>query len=634
MASRRRPDLNPKLHMDRQPTAARITDPSLPAGKRREIDNVMKKARANTTNDYWDKKLIEAEEKDPNRWRHTGYKKMYIQGESSSGESERDTAQASYSRYPGAPANSGPPPPSSSSSARYGRSRSPHSRSRSRLRKSPPLSPPPPSHARRRSPPPQFMERRPVMSPPSPHHNGPPPMRGRPRSPPMPPRSMPRSPNNHHNSNAADMLRRPGNGHGRPRSPPEPVAGSSSAQLRRKPANASRSPLSRRRSPPLPPPSSSSASNMDKRGLGATHILPRSKRPPSPPPRHSMRSRSNSSMSSSSDDSCSLCSPSHRHRSRSRGPRSPPPKPRGHYRGAGAPPPLPPPESHGRLHGRPTTPPPVRGGAGIDKYREAKMRHISHERGLSSDVHMKVGRASRHSPPPEDPRLKHRPPEPPEPAAPAAAAPQAKKKKKEKELRTRVKIEGEKRKKHSSATVTTSAGASGNNANSSSDSDDSGGSDSDEATPALPSFSATTRLTLSERFGKMAQWSIDRSNMENMRITKDSAGGALKVMIEEGLESPPRRYSYSPAPAGHFPEELATTAPSGMLSWDDVRVRYEYYKSRGYLRDLDLKDYIKWEEWWYKYQEWLKQERYYEYWDRSQQLRRRRKKLPVTQRLN
>lgn len=77
--------------------------------------------------------------------------------------------------------------------------------------------------------------------------------------------------------------------------------------------------------------------------------------------------------------------------------------------------------------------------------------------------------------------------------------------------------------------------------------------------------------------------------MENMRITKDSAGGALKVMIEEGLESPPRRYSYSPAPVGHFPEELATTAPSGMLSWDDVRVRYDYYKSRGYLRDLDLK---------------------------------------------
>ncbi|EDW48691.1 GM22010 [Drosophila sechellia] len=489
MASRRRAELNPKLHMDRQPTAARITDPSLPAGKRREIDNVMKKARANTTNDYWDKKLIEAEEKDPNRWRHTGYKKMYIQGESSSGESERDGREGReggappYGRYPptGGPPP-GPPPPSQ----RYGRSRSPHSRSRSRLRKSPPLSPPP----RRRSPPMAMhsgMDRR-----------------GGPRSPPMP-----RSPNNSHDA----LMRRPGNGHGgRPRSPPEPSGGSSSSSLRRKP-NASRSPLGRRRSPPLPPPSSS----------------------------HSMRSRSNSSMSTSSDDSCSLCSPSHRHRSRSRGPRSPPPKPRGHYR-SGAPPP-PPSESHGRIHGRPTTPPPVRGGGGssvsaMEKYRQAKMRHIGHERVASSEAHMKIARSSRHSPPPEDPRLKHRPPEPPEPASAPAAAPtaQAKKKKKEKE---------------------------------------------------------------------------------------EGPGSRRRVAIRI------RR-----APAGHFPEELATTAPSGMLSWDDVRVRYEYYKSRGYLRDLDLKDYIKWEEWWYKYQEWLKQERYYEYWDRSQQLRRRRKKLPVTQRLN
>lgn len=44
----------------------------------------MKKARANT-NDYWDKKLLEVEEKDPNRWRHSGFKKMYIEGDSSSG---------------------------------------------------------------------------------------------------------------------------------------------------------------------------------------------------------------------------------------------------------------------------------------------------------------------------------------------------------------------------------------------------------------------------------------------------------------------------------------------------------------------------------------------------------------------
>lgn len=77
--------------------------------------------------------------------------------------------------------------------------------------------------------------------------------------------------------------------------------------------------------------------------------------------------------------------------------------------------------------------------------------------------------------------------------------------------------------------------------------------------------------------------------MENMRITKNSSGGDLKVMIEEEMEAPPpARYAYSPAPAGHFPEELMTTGPSGLSSWDDVRVRYEYYKGRGYLRDLDL----------------------------------------------
>lgn len=138
-------------------------------------------------------------------------------------------------------------------------------------------------------------------------------------------------------------------------------------------------------------------------------------------------------------------------------------------------------------------------------------------------------------------------------------------------------------------------------------------------------------------------------------------------MRERERESPPRRNRYSPAPPqGHFPSELMTQAPMGMASWDDVRVRYEYYKGRGYLRDLDLNDYIKWEDWWYKYQAWLKQvgfplislifpkltdfslifiyfplnflsqERYWEAWERSQINRRRRiqKKIPITQRLN
>lgn len=76
------------------------------------------------------------------------------------------------------------------------------------------------------------------------------------------------------------------------------------------------------------------------------------------------------------------------------------------------------------------------------------------------------------------------------------------------------------------------------------------------------------------------------------------------------------------------------TGPSGLAAWDDVRVRYQYYKDLGYLRDLTLDDYIKWEQWWYKYQEWLKNERYYERWLESQNRNRRRKRIPVTQRLN
>lgn len=227
-------------------------------------------------------------------------------------------------------------------------------------------------------------------------------------------------------------------------------------------------------------------------------------------------------------------------------------------------------------------------------------------------------RVTKHKGIPEDPRpVKVRQPKPP---APEVAAPAPSKKHKEKhaekvKLRARVKIEGEPKPRRPR-------------------SPSSGSEESSSSESSLPRFTATTRLTLSERFGKMAQWSVDRSNMENMRITKNSSGGDLKVMIEEEMEAPPpARYAYSPAPAGHFPEELMTTGPSGLSSWDDVRVRYEYYKGRGYLRDLDLQDYIKWEEWWYKYQEWLKQERYYELWERSQ-MNRRRKKVPISQRLN
>lgn len=38
------------------------------------------------------------------------------------------------------------------------------------------------------------------------------------------------------------------------------------------------------------------------------------------------------------------------------------------------------------------------------------------------------------------------------------------------------------------------------------------------------------------------------------------------------------------AAAGSYPAELLLAAPAGLPSWDDVRVRYDYYKKRGYLR--------------------------------------------------
>lgn len=42
------------------------------------------------------------------------------------------------------------------------------------------------------------------------------------------------------------------------------------------------------------------------------------------------------------------------------------------------------------------------------------------------------------------------------------------------------------------------------------------------------------KLTLSERFGKMAQWSVDRRDIDsvkNMRITKDSDSTDFKVRV-------------------------------------------------------------------------------------------------------
>lgn len=95
-----------------------------------------------------------------------------------------------------------------------------------------------------------------------------------------------------------------------------------------------------------------------------------------------------------------------------------------------------------------------------------------------------------------------------------------------------------------------------------------------------------------------------------MRITK--TGSNMKVMVEEDeflYGTPPRRYRYiyrfniyvfrdwlwltsnnairvfifsiSPVPQGHYPDELLSAGQSRLAAWDDVRVRYQYYKDLG-----------------------------------------------------
>ncbi|XP_074028879.1 LOW QUALITY PROTEIN: uncharacterized protein [Leptinotarsa decemlineata] len=523
MSSRRRSRsrdkkiLPAKLRMDTKPQAVRITDPSLPAGRRREIDNVMKKARAQKSPNsgvFWDKKLLEVEAKDPNRWRHSGYKSLYIDGGGSSSPSSGD--KRSRSRSPTSPLR--PPLPRSPPMRRsspYGRARSPRS----------PRSPPPRS-SRSSSPPPRR------------------------RSPP-------------------GSYRSPVVGGGR-RSPPPSSARSSR-------------PLMRPRSPREPP---SSRHNVKRRSI------------------------SNSSISSCSDDSCSVCSPkAHRNarsRSRSLSPkrvRKPPvkvapnpPKPRAR--------PRPPSPSPPRRIAKPTTPPPA-------------SRRLP-----------KPSPSDR----PTDPR---RQPPPPRPRGSTGeiinvrgVKPNAKfgAVKKPADKNTLQPMLLKRVKKERTAKRPGSPGV-----------ESSGSEDSASQIPAP--IVATTSLTLSERFGKIAQWSADREkrDMENMRITK--TGSNMKVLVEEDeflYGSSPRRYSLSPVPSGHFPDKLMSSSQSRTAAWDDVRVRYQYYKDLGYLRDLTLDDYVKWEEWWYKYQDWLANERHYEHWLSTQGGGRRRgkKRIPATQRLN
>ena len=163
------------------------------------------------------------------------------------------------------------------------------------------------------------------------------------------------------------------------------------------------------------------------------------------------------------------------------------------------------------------------------------------------------------------------------------------------------------------------------------------------------------RMTLSERFGKLAQLSSQRQEYDGVRMKIVREGGQdKKVFLEDGhliadssrSPSPPalgpgggtsrhhhrhsRRRGVDPASSGaherwlkehqsEFVEyqqrygEIRNWDPHRDLplelppNWDDLHVRYRYYKESGYFgdRNITLDDYIKWESWWYRYRDWL-----------------------------
>ncbi|CRK98254.1 CLUMA_CG011616, isoform A [Clunio marinus] len=418
MSSKRRRSRSPhyeservrsNMRMDRKPNATRISDPSHPAGKRKELDNVMKKARQQPTNEYWDKKLLEVEEKDPNRWKHTGYKKMYVHG-------------------------------------------SRRSRSRSPIRKTP-------------------------ESPRGRHNTHSPPRRRVSRT---PERYKQRSPVRH----ARDMPKR-----------------------------------------------DEKYRNDDKYRAGVCR--------PTPPPQKAARTPS---VSSCSEDSCSVCSSDDNRRGGDEAKKAE------------------------RYHGPMNRMRPKSPALGASKQKTPKKvatpkQHSSRRRRSASGManHVLGAQVSR-----------------------------GLKKVRKNHPWRKLKVEGQRSKRQASSESSSSSDL------------------------QIPSLTATTCMTLSDRFGKMAEWNNDRTNNDRivLKITKETSGDRSAFIYQDPQHSaspPPSRYEHELE--GRYPESESVlnyiSAKALGLNWYNVRVRYEYYKSKGYLRDLTLDDYKKWEDWWYRYQKWL-----------------------------
>lgn len=89
-----------RLRMDTSVSQSRPHGES--SSKRKEIDNVMRKARESQSS-YWNKKLLEAEERDPNRWRHSGYKELYVGSSSEPSRGHPKSPRSPRSRSPHSP---------------------------------------------------------------------------------------------------------------------------------------------------------------------------------------------------------------------------------------------------------------------------------------------------------------------------------------------------------------------------------------------------------------------------------------------------------------------------------------------------------------------------------------------------
>ena len=146
------------------------------------------------------------------------------------------------------------------------------------------------------------------------------------------------------------------------------------------------------------------------------------------------------------------------------------------------------------------------------------------------------------------------------------------------------------------------------------------------------------KLTLSERFGKLAQLSSQRQEYEGirMKIVRGGEGGQDKKVYLEGGGGGPIPLSRSPSPHSQMSDrrvdecwlrehkdeydeyqrrygDFRNFDPHRDLprelprNWEDVNVRYRYYKESGYFgdRNITMEDYLKWEEWWYRYKDWL-----------------------------